>query len=216
MQGSTLHGTYFILFLGYWSSVLPMEVLASYKDIAVGDFYARPLRVATGNRQHTSLGKVALMGAELKAGTCVSVLHGGMRYVNAANITHDLLISVYDVNSRSAIVARPNKPLAGSDISRIVRMASSWKRPNIELRAIGLQNGDAEMCGSVERLANHMKGHFMELDLFGTEIRHISIDLKTGMPYNMLLLNRAYRLGELTCTLNKAEYEKMRSNLVFV
>lgn len=193
-----------------------MDVLTSYKDMAIGDFYTRPLRVATGNRQHTSLGKVSGMGLELKTGTCISVLPHGTRYVNSANITHDLLVLIYEVNSRSAIVARLSKPFAGSDVSRIVRMASNWKRPNIELRAIGLQNGDAEMCGSVEMLANHMKGHFMELDLFGTEIRHISVDLKTGVPYNLLLLNRAYRLGELTCTLSKDEYENTRSNLVFV
>ncbi len=35
------------------------------------------------------------------------------------------------------------------------------------------------------------------LGLFGNEIRHIALDTKTGLSYNVLLLDRIYRPGEL-------------------
>ena len=68
---------------------------------------------------------------------------------------------------------------------------------------------------SLPLFQRRVNGHFMEVDLFGTDTRHIALDLKTGVSYNLLLLNRLYRAGELACQVNKEAYDKMRSDLAF-
>ena len=46
--------------------------------------------------------------------------------------------------------------------------------------------------------------------MFGTDARHVAIYLKTGASYNLLLLNRIYRPGELK---NQQAYDEFRQRL---
>ncbi len=132
------------------------------------------------------------------------------RYVCARDITFDLLVTLYDVNTRTMAIFRLVKELPEATRAKLVKFISSLKRPTLELRAIGMQNSYKEMLPLIAQMRELSKAILVEVDLFGTSTRHVVIDMQTGMPYNLLLLNRVYRPGELTATMKKEEFDKLR------
>ena len=60
------------------------------------------------------------------------------------------------------------------------------------------------------------KSSLMETDLFGEETRHIVFDMKLGMSFNLLLLNRIYKQYELLNMTTKPEFDLRKSELKFV
>ena len=48
----------------------------------------------------------------------------------------------------------------------------------------------------------------MEIDLFGTDKRHIALDLKTGTSYDLFLENRIYRPGELANSEKEEDFQR--------
>lgn len=121
------------------------------------------------------------------------------RYLIAKELTSDLLLTVYDINSSSLFAAR--LPSLNSKESKIIHKAilKLSKKPfNLEARLIGMQNGqDISMLQNALHILAHNKIPVTEFDLFGDQIRHIAVDSKLGMTLNVLLLDRIYRPGEL-------------------
>lgn len=139
----------------------------------------------------------------------------GKRYVIADNITFDILVSIYDVNSTKTLAFR----ISNSSIEKplkieIKNFSESIKRPNFELRCIGLQNGNTGSANIVNELYKAVKGSLTEVDIFGNETRHICIDMKTGLTYDLLLENRRYRAAELVNKMTKAEFDLKTDNLL--
>jgi hypothetical protein len=89
------------------------------------------------------------------------------------------------------------------------------KAQNLELRLIGMQNSGTDAIRGLQ-VELKVRGRLVETDLFGTNMRNVALDTKTGMTYNMLLLNRIYRAGELTNTVSRADFEAKLGELSFV
>lgn len=192
-----------------------MDLWDSYKKVAFEDFNKKQLLLCTGDRHHTSLSMIQDRAMDLPVSVSMAQNYSeGRRYIIARNINYDIFISVYNVNTRAIVVTRFTRIPKPEDWKRILKRIKSWGKTNIELRAIGFQNGSTELIGILESFQRAVDGHYMEIDLFGTEIRHIAIDLKTGTSYNLLPLNRIYRPGELACQLKPEEYDATRSDLV--
>ena len=115
----------------------------------------------------------------------------GKRYIAAPNLTADLLVSIYNIDSGELFVARIGNFDATKEIEKI-------KGGNLEARIIGLQNNqNYEVVKSLLKSFERKGIQVMEVDLFGNQIRHIAIDAHQGMSLKILLLDRIYRPGEL-------------------
>lgn len=122
------------------------------------------------------------------------------RYVAITNLTFDAIISLYDVNTRRLLVYRfyitPTELNYG-----LKKYVETFKRSNanIEARIIGLQNNQDYylLLNELSDFFTLNKIKLVEIDLFGTDIRHVAIDSKLGMSFNILMNDRIYRPGEL-------------------
>ncbi len=193
-----------------------MDMWNSYKKRAGAGFGSEQLRLCTGEKWNASLGRVSDKGVEL--GINAAMFQGydeGRRYIIAKDITYDLLLTIYDVNSSSMFAARITGNPDTKEWSRIISMLRKVKIPNLEFRLIGLQNGYTAGLEAAESLNGKIRGRFVEFDLFGTNTRHVVVDAKTGVPYSLLLLNRIYRAGELACQTKKEDFEKNVAKLTF-
>ena len=83
------------------------------------------------------------------------------------------------------------------------------KPANIEVRLIGLQNGDNPLrLNETVDFIKKMKLPVFEADLFGGDTRHICIDIKTGVSFDVLISNRLYKPGELTNKVTREQFER--------
>jgi len=129
------------------------------------------------------------------------------RYIAATSLTYDLLFSMHDVNSRRSIIYRPFQDADLLDTT-IKRKMEAWRKANIEARIIGLQN--KQEFDIIQKIldfiiANNMK--LVEVDLFGSNTRHVAIDAKLGMSLNILMEDRIYRPGELVNPMTIENFE---------
>jgi hypothetical protein len=195
-----------------------IDLWPAYRKAAIDQYYSKPMLLSTGERKHTSLNMIKDRSRELEPARMLAQAYSdGTRYILAQDLTFDMVVSVYDVNSRSMIAARVSREPKLKDWEAMAKRLSTLKKPNLEVRIIGLQNGSSEMTQIIEELHRHVEsGRLMEMDLFGTGIRHIAFDIKTGVSYNVLLLNRLYRAGELATQIGKDEFDKTRLDLVLV
>ncbi|MEM3841250.1 MAG: hypothetical protein QXN59_00955 [Candidatus Micrarchaeaceae archaeon] len=133
--------------------------------------------------------------------------NGIIEYSNAKNLTYDMLLSVYDFNSGMTAIAR-FEVFGQSILSQFNTFIKSLKKPNLEARIIGLQSTSptTEVRKSLDMI-NRFGISLNEVDLFGENMRHISIESKRGMSMDLLLLNRVYRPGELK---NTQTYEQFK------
>ena len=167
------------------------------------------LLLNTGIRHHASLAQIESRSMSLEKSHGVSFSYAEeRRYILAKNITFDLFVSIYDVNSRSGIALRLSKPADKKEFSLITKRIRRIKDANIELRAIGLQNGWRGYAKSVNDIYGVSSSHLMEIDLFGTDKRHIALDLKTGTSYDLFLENRIYRPGELANSEKEEDFQR--------
>jgi len=143
----------------------------------------------------------------------------GTRYIVAKQLSYDLLVSLYDVNASSMLAMRISKPedkktaldIAGSFVKKL-------KKPNLELRFIGMQNQtkgyDSSLVEIAEAIYNLKPTPILvEVDLFGTLVRNIVLDAKLGMSFDLWLFNRAYKPGELQNTTSIDVFNASASNL---
>ncbi len=121
------------------------------------------------------------------------------RYIAATNITDELFISVYDINSKKIFVQRFMVSDQDDDkLEEFEIYLNRNKDKSIEVRLFGMQNGvDLKSLRRILNIILKYKVPVSEIDLFGNEIRHIAIDLKIGTSFNILMENRLYRPGEL-------------------
>jgi hypothetical protein len=159
--------------------------------------------MAGKERPHISRSKLLANDSTefLKLGEQRLVPYGGwegQRYVAAEGLTYDFLMTFYDVNSPRAFAARL---FDAREVDRTIRKglkAVESARPNVEARIIGLQNDEEHVF--LKHVVDFLvkKGvRLIEIDLFGGDIRHVALDLKTGASYNILMEDRSYRPGEL-------------------
>ena len=169
-------------------------------------------------RPHTSLSMVADSSKELlnnQASSC-SFAKSDFRYILAKEISFDLLATFHDVNSGNSVLIRTAMPLQNADLSKIKGVLGSWRRSNIEMRLIGMQNGAANFAKIAEQLRKLSKASLIELDVFGGMKRHIAFDLKMGASYDLLLLDRTYRAGELNNDIKADGFAAQGQKLMFV
>ncbi len=169
------------------------------------------------DRIHLSLDSVEQYGLALQMNTGSSrSFKEEERYLLVTDMTRDLFVSIYDVNTQHAILLRFSEPLDEDVLKRVEHEVKNLKKPNLETRVIGLQDKETELLGTVERFHGMFKSSLMEIDLFGEETRHIVFDMKLGMTFNLLLLNRIYKQYELLNMTTKPEFDLRRSELKFV
>ncbi len=195
-----------------------MELFNEYSSMAGSqDFGKSRLRLASRERIHTSLSRIAAYSTRIETNQVKAVGYGEAgRYVLAEGITRDMLLTIYDVNTSQAVLLRPSKELGGAMEKRIAETVRKRRMGNLEMRAIGLQENDARLLACVGRLHSLLKAQLVEVDLFGNEMRHIAFDTRQGMCYDLLLLDRIYRPHELANAERPEDFEKRRSELEFV
>ncbi|MGC8587109.1 MAG: hypothetical protein ACP5K9_02355 [Candidatus Micrarchaeia archaeon] len=166
-----------------------------------GSFSKERFYAGTGGsvRSHSSLSMISDKAKFVEKGEMTFDKYDplGLRYVAAKSIEDDLFLSIYNLNSMEIVAFRPTKMPQKKEKEALEKYLRRFSRPNIEIRAIGMLNGNAEMLRLVEEVRKLTKGSVVEADLFGDEYRHIVIDLKTGSSYDLLLEDRIYRPGEL-------------------
>jgi len=169
--------------------------------ILKGSFSKERFYAGTGGtvRSHSSLSSIYSKAKFIEKGEMTFEKYNplGLRYVAAREIENDLFLSIYNLNSMEMVAFRAVKELQKSEEKALIKYIKKFTRPNIEIRAIGLLNGNADMVKVIDKVRLLTKGSVVEADLFGDEYRHIVVDLKTGSSYDLLLEDRLYRPGEL-------------------
>lgn len=138
------------------------------------------------------------------------------RYLIIKDLTFDLFVSFYDVNSKALLAMRISYPITDKEVGKIKSILGKKKRAKWEMRTIGLQDGDIGLVSSIAKLRDIRDCELVDVELFGNQTRHLVVDMLTGVPYNLLLLNRIYRPGELNNNLSKDDFFKSKSELKFV
>lgn len=195
-----------------------MDFWSAYgKEAKTADFGTRQLWLNTGDRPNASIARLLDRSIDLAPGSAVFQHWSlGKRYLIAKNVVFDLFLSFYDVNSKAVMAMRITRPMERDEVNKARKSVHSLKNSNIEIRAIGLQNGDKTLLKSVEDADKIADGDLVEVDLFGNQTRHLIIDLLTGKPYSLLLENRIYRPGELISAAKKEDFDKTKSELNFL
>ena len=195
-----------------------MDFWNTYKTGIIGDFSHDPLFLGTSERKNASLKAVSEFSRELEVNKAFFQRYDALRrYIIAKEITHDLLFSAYDVNSRDILVARITRQLDAREWSAIFSNLRKIRKPNLEFRLIGLQAGGfAAALAGFDKLHRRVHGILAEADLFGINMRNIVIDTQTGVPYDLLILNRIFRAGELANTVSREDFGSKLAQLSFV
>ena len=171
-------------------------------------------RLGTPDRHHASIARIDWDSKEI--GKDEVLFHNGIeeyRYVLAKDISFDMFISLYDVNARTFAGFRASRDPEERSISQFLEECKKRKMENVEMRAYGMQDNGKSLVGIIDRVLRDSKASLVEVDIFGKDIRNLAFDIKTGMVFNLLLLNRIYRPGELA---NKERaVEKPKSQLKF-
>ncbi|MGC8710292.1 MAG: hypothetical protein ACP5RF_01630 [Candidatus Micrarchaeia archaeon] len=168
-------------------------------------------------RAHASIDSVYGLHRELKPNTAFFQKEtADIRYIVSTNITYDLFVSIFDVNSNSGFFIRSSMLLSNATKANIRKYLDKFRNQNLEFRIIGMQNGYNELIDVISGLKKLVKGSLVELDLFGNEIRHIAIDLETGHSYNLLLDNRIYKPGELINSQALQSFKSTVSEIKFI
>lgn len=136
------------------------------------------------------------------------------RYIAAPNLTYDVVVSLFDVNSRNIMACRAFQKIEflKKDLSTFI--GRTGRNGKLEARVIGMQNNYEDFYPLLDYLAELFVSKdikLVEIDLFGNNTRHIAIDSKLGTTYNILMENRLYRAGEL---INKMTLENFQKALM--
>ena len=174
--------------------------IALQKERILHDFSSKRVLLNTKPRRNASLSAIAEKSRELEMCKATFLKYSRLsaqRYLLARSILFDVLVTVYNVNSFELFAFRAAKRLDGADVSLIRKKIGMMKRPDIEIRVIGMQNGHDELLDVVDKVRKITNAQMIETDLFGNEIRNVAIDAKNGSAYDLLLMDRIYRPVEL-------------------
>lgn len=195
-----------------------MDLWGAYKNIGLKTFGTQKIVLSTGPRWNASLEQVLDRSFTLDINQAHFQRYAeARRYILAENIIFDMFASIYNVNTRDALVIRMTTPLLPKELQQLQRYVAKFGRPNLEFRFIGMQNGEEVIYDNIDKLKKAVPtARLAEIDLFGAETRHVALDLKTGTPYSLLLLNRIYRPGELNTTVGRKEATENLVELSYV
>jgi len=131
------------------------------------------------------------------------------RYVAAINLTYDAIITIYNVNSKELGVCRFYE-FDSRAVKALDGFLKGMKGPrNLEARAIGFQDSDEPIAvGAVADFIKARGIRLAEADMFGGNIRHVAIDSKLGVGFDVLLENRVYKPGELKNLTTLDQFQK--------
>ena len=178
----------------------------------------KALRMCSKERPHASRSKIEAFDNALYIGTdgMESTGYEGegsglRRYLACKDLTYDLMLSIYDVNTCSMACARTFSDYSKAE-SRLRSFVAGLRKPNLEARLIGLQDGQdtGALSKAIAFLAS-LHAPVVEADLFGTDTRHVAIDAKQGMSFNVLIEDKLYRPGEL---MNRLTMDQFRRSLM--
>ncbi len=170
----------------------------------------------TGDRHNSSLAHYLDRCIEIKPNSSIYKNYSyESRYIRFPNITFDLVMTFFDVNTSSIFAFRTSQEFTNNELLKITSVIKKMESTNLECRAIGMQNNYLELLPNIKNIHKKIPCKLAELDLFGKEQRNILIDTKTGMSYNLLMENRIYRPGELLNKISYDEFEKTKSKLTF-
>ena len=205
-----------------------MDFWSYFKSISAGEKFSDE-KITLGSvkstylpseRVNTSIALISDFLKEIKIGNIISEKNNfNTRYIYAYNLTYDALVSIYSVSKESGVFFRAALPLNKEEVRVIKKLYGRLKERNTEIRIIGMQNKQAnakEFVKSILFLEKLGKSSLVEVDLFGNEVRHIAIDLKTGLSYNVLIKNIIYKPGDLLNNLSFDEFSKNVSRLKLV
>ncbi len=196
-----------------------MDLWHAYLDESKKEEFGKgKFTLRLGKRWHTSLSMVMDSSLGLELNKAFSHVYSEeKRYITAKDITFDIFASVYDVDTGRAFVMRPSAYLTDDTCKRISSIIRKAAFRNAEMRVIGLQSGDQPMRGQVSKIRTAIPGvRLVEVDLFGNETRHITLDMKTGSTYDLLLNNKIYTPAELINNLAPNDFAQKKSELAFV
>ncbi|MDE1825139.1 MAG: hypothetical protein KGH61_02440 [Candidatus Micrarchaeota archaeon] len=170
------------------------------------------------NRPHTSLSMVKGKGTEIKINQAAMAkfAEAKNRYLIAIGLSYEIMLTIFDVNSMSGIAMRIGKVLDKSELELLGKKITSFGKANLEMRAIGMQSGDSSLVAAVDQVRRLCKAKLIEVDFFGALSRNVAFDLRTGTCYDILMLDRAYKAGELVNAIKLEEYKATISKLNFV
>ncbi len=169
-------------------------------------------RIAAKERIHISKSEIDRYGstAYIGQGDSVSMQFADdeKRYAAALDLTYDTVLTFYELNARQLFVVR-----FYDEVDKVLGMSRDFiKRTNgkkgIEARIIGMQSNQYPY--NLERLVaeiEQQRARIVELDVFGTEKRHIAVDSKLGMSMDILTEDRLYRPGELNSNIQLSEFK---------
>ncbi|MDE1851476.1 MAG: hypothetical protein KGH69_02185 [Candidatus Micrarchaeota archaeon] len=182
-----------------------MDMWQQYMGFVEGQLGSRPVLLRNGQRWNSSIAQIQDRSVELEKGAVSRDYTEFGRYIIAKNLTFDLFVSLYDVNTRRCVALRLADQMPQKELDAAIAPLKRLPRRNVEMRAIGMQDGHAPQAPVLDHVRRALHCRLMEADMFGTDVRHVAVDLKTGASYNLLLLNRIYRPGELK---NQQTYEQ--------
>ena len=131
-------------------------------------FGTQQLLLNTGDRHNSSVNRYLDRSVELLPNTLLNKNYNDeTRYIRTSNINFDMLVVFFDVNSSHTIALRTSTVLNESELSSINALIKKLKKPNIEIRLIGMQNNHAEIDSFFNSLHKKITGVLAEVDLFG-------------------------------------------------
>jgi hypothetical protein len=133
-----------------------------------------------------------------------------VRYMATLNLSYDFIVSLFNVNTRDALMCRAFRFDADTktQITKYLNLMR-MKRPNIEARIIGMQNGqDYSHLYDLAALLDLRKVQLVEVDLFGGDLRHVAFDTKLGMSFEVLTEDMLYKPGEFRNTMTLEQFER--------
>ncbi|MEM0149533.1 MAG: hypothetical protein QXW10_01395 [Candidatus Micrarchaeaceae archaeon] len=193
-----------------------MSFDSALKKAMLGNEFGKvPCVFAYKARAHISKSKIDEFGEavyiDIGEASTVKYAASQTRYIAAMNIAYDMLLSIYEIDTSSLFAARL-LDFSENDKNMVLKFLRSFKaRTNFEARIIGMQN--AQQHAALEKISGFAEAKgipIVEVDLFGGSKRHIAMDSKVGVSYDILEYDRLYRPGELD---NKATFEQFERSI---
>lgn len=132
------------------------------------------------------------------------------RYIAVINMTYDLLLSVYDVDTKDIFAMRVfvHRPDTFKALEKYLLRISRNKYKRFEARLIGMQDKqDHSILMPIFKALGKYRVPVYEVDLFGNQVRHIALDSYLGTSFNILMQDRIYRPGELNNQMTQEQFE---------
>ncbi len=202
-------------FWNYFTDTISKEKISEERVMLGG----RKSTYLPSHRANSSFSSISALSREINIGELFLEKNSiERRYVLAHDLTYDLFVSLYSVSNRVGVFFRISTPITKKEESLVRKAYAKLDNKHIEARLIGMQSKQGnfkELINSVLFLGK-LRNSLVEVDLFGNEVRHVAIDLKTGLSYNILMNDVIYKPGELANTLSFDKFSKKPSGLKFV